>query len=81
MDDQYLPYLVVQEVLSGIYTVVEGCRCKERIQNRRGIVSGDNSSGKYLVWFGSYTGGSKHRETLRVLRPQFKDVFKGRREM
>ena len=50
---------------------------KEHAYTRRGIVSGDDGSGKYLVWFGSYTGDSKHRETLRALRPLCKDVFKG----
>ena len=36
---------------------LRGVESKERI-NRRGIVSGDDGSGKYLVWFGSYTGDS-----------------------
>ena len=53
---------------------------KERAYTRRGIVSGDDGSGKYLVWFGSYMRDSKQRETLRALRPLCKDVFKGRRE-
>ena len=48
--------------------------------NRRGILSGDDSSGKYLVWFGSYMGDSNRRETLQALRPPSKDVFIGRQE-